>query len=93
MGGAIIWDVIFGSIATLTGAALGYALRKNRWLVPIPTVVANSIAVPLILKYGYRLDLPLGLEVIYVAVGEISGCYVLGELLASALLRYKTFRK
>ena len=93
MGGAIIWDVIFGSIATLTGAALGYALRKNRWLVPIPTVVANSIAVPLVLKYGYRLDLPLGLEVIYVAVGEIIGCYVLGELLASALLRYKTFRK
>ena len=93
MGGAIIWDVIFGSIATLTGAALGYALRKNRWLVPIPTFVANSIAVPLVLKYGYRLDLPLGLEVIYVAVGEIIGCYVLGELLASALLRYKTFRK
>ena len=55
--------------------------------------MANSIAVPLILKYGYRLDLPLGLEVIYVAVGEIIGCYVLGELLASALLRYKMFRK
>ena len=39
LGGAIVWDIIFGSLATLIGAALGYLLRFNRWLVPIPTIV------------------------------------------------------
>ena len=41
-GGAIIWDVVFGSIATLIGAVLGRMLRSNRWLVPIPAVVSNA---------------------------------------------------
>ena len=36
IGGGIMLDVIFGSLATLIGAVLGYMLRKNRWLVPLP---------------------------------------------------------
>ncbi len=64
-GGGIIWDVIFGSIATLIGAVLGRMLRSNRWLVPIPLLV------------------------LYIAIGEIAGCYVLGELLAEVIIRRK----
>ncbi|MBR6486430.1 MAG: QueT transporter family protein [Lachnospiraceae bacterium] len=87
MGGAVIWDVIFGSLATLIGAVVGYFLRKNRWLVPIPAVVSNSVIVPLVLKYAYGMDMPIYLLVIYIAAGEIAGCYLLGELLAAALLK------
>ena len=87
LGGAIVWDVVFGSLATLIGAAGGWLLRKNRWLVPIPAVIANTVIVPLVLKYGYGVDLPLLLSALYIAVGEIIGCYVLGEILASALLK------
>ena len=87
LGGAIIWDVIFGSLATLIGAVFSYLLRKNRWLVPVPAVISNSVIVPLVLRYGYGMDMPLYLIVIYVALGEIVGCYVLGELLAAALLK------
>ena len=87
LGGAIIWDVIFGSLATLIGAVGGYLLRRNRWLVPIPAVIANAVIVPLVLKYGYSIDMPLYLSALYVAAGEIAGCYVLGELFASALLK------
>lgn len=87
LGGAIVWDVIFGSIATLIGAALGYLLRFNRWLVPIPTIVSNSVIIPLILKYGYSIDMSLGLLIVYIAIGEIIGCYLLGELLGSAILK------
>ena len=87
IGGAIIWDVIFGSLATLIGAAVGYALRRNRWLVPVPAVIANGIIVPLVLRYGYRMDIPLPLLVLYVIVGEVIGCYILGELLAGVLLK------
>ena len=89
LGGAIIWDVIFGSIATLIGAALGYMLRKNRWLVPIPAIVSNTIIVPLVLRYGYAIDMPLYLMAIYIALGEIVGCYLLGELFASLLLKHR----
>ena len=43
LGGAIPVDVIFGSLATLIGAVGGYLLRKNRWLVPLPTVLSNAV--------------------------------------------------
>ena len=88
-GGAIMLDVVFGSVATLIGAIGGYLLRKNRWLVPIPAIVANTIIVPLVLKYGYGVDLPLILSALYILLGEIGGCYILGELLASALMPHK----
>ena len=87
IGGAIVWDIIFGSIATLIGAAVGYALRSNRWLVPIPAVISNGIIVPLVLRYGYGVDMPLPLIMLYVTIGEIIGCYILGELFASVLLK------
>lgn len=88
LGGAVALDVAFGSVATLIGAAGGWLLRKNRWLVPIPAIAANTVIVPLVLKYGYGVDLPLALSAAYIAVGEIVGCYVLGEILCSALLKH-----
>lgn len=88
LGGGIILDVVFGSIATLLGAVFGYILRRNRWLVPIPTVISNTIIVPLVLRYGYGLDIPLPLLMMYIAAGEIVGCYLLGELFASVLLKH-----
>ena len=38
MTGAVVWDVIFGTLATLIGAIAGYLIRKCKWLVPMPTV-------------------------------------------------------
>ena len=87
IGGAIVWDVVFGSLATLIGAVLGYLLRSNRWLVPLPAVLSNALIVPPVLRFGYGVDLPLPLMALYIALGEIAGCYILGELLATALLR------
>ena len=89
LGGAIPLDVIFGSVATLIGAVGGYLLRKNRWLVPLPTVLANAVIVPFVLRYGYGVELPVLLMAAYVAVGEIVSCYGLGELLGTVLLRHQ----
>lgn len=90
LGGAVALDVVFGSLATLIGAVGGWLLRKNRWLVPIPAIVANTVIVPLVLKYGYGVDLPLLLSAVYIFVGEVLGCYVLGEILATALIKQKS---
>ena len=87
IGGAVIWDVVFGSLATLIGAVGGWLLRRNRWLVPVPAIVANTVIIPFVLKYAYGVDLPILLSALYIAVGEIIGCGVLGELLATALLK------
>ena len=87
-GGAVILDVVFGSIATLIGAVGGYLLRENRWLVPIPAILANTFIVPLVLQHGYGVSMPYWLLAVYIAVGEIIGCYILGEIFATILLKY-----
>ena len=86
LGGVVVWDVGVGSLATLLGAGGRDLLRRRRGLVLSPAVVANGIIVPLVLKYGYAVDLPLPMMALYVTAGEIVGCYVLGGVLAAALL-------
>ncbi len=93
LGGAVVPDIVFGSLATLIGAWGGWLLRKNRWLVPIPTIISNTLIIPLVLRYGYGIDIPLYLQMIYIAAGEVLGCYVLGELLGSVLLRNRVVRE
>ena len=93
LGGAVIWDVIFGSLATLIGAVGSYLVRKNRWLVPIPPIAANVIIIPLVLKYSYGVDMALPPLAGYLAVGEIVSCYVLGEILCSVLLKVNPFKQ
>lgn len=91
LGGSIILDVIFGSIATLIGAAGTYLLRNNRWLAPLPPIISNTIIVPLVLRYGYGVPLPIPMLMLFIAIGEIISCYVLGEIVLSALLRYREY--
>ena len=85
LGGAVVWDIVFGSIATLIGAVGSYLLRKNRWLVPVPPIVSNSLIVPFVLKYAYGMDLPIPVLILDIFIGELLGCYVLGELLISVI--------
>ena len=88
IGGSIVLDVVFGSIATLLGAAGTWMLRKNRWLAPLPPIISNTIIVPLVLSFGYGVLLPIPLLMAFIAIGEIISCYILGELLLSVLLPY-----
>lgn len=89
LGGAILPDIIFGSLATLAGALFSYALRKRKLLVPVPPILANTIVVPFILRYGYGTNLPIPFMMLTVGVGEVISCGVLGLALLYALDRYK----
>ena len=89
LGCAVIWDTVFGSLATLIGAVGGYLLRSNRWLVPLPTIAANTVIVPFVLRYAYEVNLPIPLLALYVAIVEIISCYLLGELLITLLQKRK----
>ncbi len=89
--GCIIWDVVFGSLATLVGAIFTYSLRKkSKWLAPVPPIVANIIVVPLVLAYAYRFDGSIPYFMVTVGLGEIASCGVLGMLLLFTLEKYKT---
>ena len=85
LGGGVVLDVIFGSIATLIGAVGSYLLRNNRWLVPLPPIISNTLIIPFVLKYAYGMDLPILLIMLYILIGELLSCYVLGELLISLI--------
>jgi uncharacterized membrane protein len=85
--GCALPDIIFGSLATLIGAVITRRLRKNKWLAPIPPIVANAIIVPPVLYLVYGLG-PLWFDFITVTIGEIISCGVLGMLLLFALKKY-----
>ena len=86
IGGAVVWDIIFGSIATLIGAVVTYLLRnKSKFLAPLPPVLANTIIVPWVLKYAYGAEEMVWFMAVTVGIGEILACYVLGMILLFAL--------
>lgn len=87
--GAAIWDIIFGSIATLIGAIGTYALRKYKWLAPIPPIIANTVIVPLVLMYAYNVSETLPYLALTVGVGEVISAGVLGMILLKALEKHK----
>ena len=86
--GCALPDIIFGSLATLIGAAATYMLRhKSKWLAPLPAIVSNAIIVPFVLLYAYGIE-PLWFSFVTVTAGEIISCGVLGMLLLNALRKY-----
>ena len=94
--GAAIWDILFGSLATLIGAIGTYLLRKHKFLMTLPPVIANMVIVPLVLRYGYGFtweyegkDLAIPYFATTVGIGEIISICILGSLLLKVLLPYK----
>lgn len=85
--GAPLFDVIFGSLATLIGAAGSYMLRSRRWLVCLPPIVSNTVIVPWVLRYAYSSEDLIPVAMVTVGIGEILAVGVLGNLLLAALSR------
>lgn len=77
-----IWDVIFGTLATLIAALGTYWLRKKPLLAALCPVVANGVIVGVMLAVFYAL--PLWMTMLEVAVGE-AVAVALGFILLAAL--------
>ena len=90
LGGAILPDIIFGSIATLIGAIGTYMLRQQKPVYgTLPPIIANIVIVPFVLRYGYGVALPIPFMMLTVGIGEVASCLVLGLVLYTALSRYR----
>ena len=88
--GGVLWDVIFGSLASLIGAIGARMLRKKSvYLAPIPTIAANMIIVPLVLRYAYGAEGSIPFFMFTVGLGEFVTAGILGVFLAKTLKKHK----
>ena len=90
LAGGVIWDVIFGSIATLLGAIFTYLLRRVKWLAPVPPIVSNMLIIPFVLRYAYGAEDAIPFMMLTVGVGELISAGVLGTILLLALDKRKS---
>ena len=89
--GCALWDVIFGSLATLIGALGTYFLRKHKILATLPPILANTVIVPFVLLNVYNLEGTYWFFALTVCLGEIISCGVLGTLLRKSLEKRNFF--
>ncbi|MBR5425369.1 MAG: QueT transporter family protein [Clostridiales bacterium] len=90
LGGGIVIDIIFGSVATLLGAIGTYLLRKrNPIFGTIPPIVANTLIVPFVIKFAYADEMALPLIILAILGGEVLSCGVLGGMLGLSLKKTK----
>ena len=86
--GCLWQDVLFGTLATLIGAVSASLLRRIPWLVPLPTVLANTLIIPYVLAYAYHFEGGLAYFMLTVGVGELLSAYVCGMALLMAIKPY-----
>ncbi len=107
LGGGNLWDVVFGTLATLLASLVTYRLGKCRrkwvkWVAPLPSVLFNALILPFVLYFGYgfttfgettEMVAVLALSALSVAVGQFLACYGLGLPLYAVLKRVKFFQE
>ncbi len=62
----------------------------TRTAATLPPVIANIIVVPLVLYYGYGVNLPIPLQMVTVGIGEVVSCSLLGSILMTVLEKYRS---
>lgn len=88
--GSVLWDIVFGSLATLLGALGTYALRKAKWLAPLPPIAANTLIVPFVLSYAYGVPDSIPYLMLTVGIGEVISCMGFGMVLLFTLNKYRS---
>ncbi len=83
--GCALWDVVFGSLATLIGAVFCRMLRNHRRLCLLPNIVSNTLIIPLVLMYVYGTPETFWYLALTVGIGELISCGLLGTLLCRAI--------
>ena len=95
IGGNVIWDIVFGSLATLIAAYLTYKISynkpKRKLLAPLPPVIINAVVVGTMLSILY--ELPLFVTMLSVGLGQIVACYLIGFPLMLIIEKNKKLRE
>ena len=86
--GAHWLDILIGPMATLIGAVGTYALRRIKWLAPLPAVLSNAIIIPFVLSFAYGVEEAIPLLMLTVGAGELISVYGLGGVLMVSAKRF-----
>ena len=87
LGGCTIFDIVFGTLATLLAALCTRRLRERFWLAAVMPVLFNGVIVGAVIHYCYAPVLALPLCMLFVAAGEAVACLIVGPLLIRAMRR------
>lgn len=90
--GAGVYDVVFGTLATLIGAWGTYLVRRqSKFLSVLPPILSNTLIMPVVIALASNTFDMLPLFYFSVFLGEIVCCGVLGIILLLALEKRKIF--
>jgi len=90
--GATVYDVVFGTLATLLAAVLTQRIKGSIWLRALPPVLCNAVIIGLVITYGYGVDL-LWMNMLTVGIGQAVVCYALGVPLVRILEKQPVIQK
>lgn len=95
LSGCIWQDVLFGSLATLIGAVLTlllcrFAKKKKAatFLLPLPTILANTFIIPFVLTF-YGLKGVYLADALFIFIGEFISAGLVGMLLLHAIMPFR----
>jgi uncharacterized membrane protein len=86
--GCALWDIVFGTLASLIGMIGCRALKKYPYLAPVPYALANMIVIPFVVKLVYGAPEALPLIFLTVGIGEIISVFGFGIPLYLALKKH-----
>ena len=93
LGGAVIMDVVFGSLATLIGAYGAWLLRglpgRFLWVATVPTILANMLIIPPVLMFAYGVEDSFLWLAATVGIGEVVCAGILGSVLGYGMKKSK----
>lgn len=76
--GCALWDIVFGTLASLVGMLGCRAMKKFPYLAPAPYALANMIVIPFVVKLVYGAEEVLPLLFLTVGIGEILSVFAVG---------------
>ena len=84
----VLYDVIFGTLATLIACILTYLigkLVKNDFLRillgGIPPIIINTLVIPLVILFGYGETMSYGYLFLTIGLGQLIAVYVVGAII------------
>ena len=86
--GCALWDIVFGSLASLVGMLGCRALKKHPYIAPVPYALANMVIIPFVVKLVYSAPEALPLIFLTVGIGEIISVFGFGIPLYLALKKH-----
>jgi uncharacterized membrane protein len=90
LGGLGLWDVVFGSGATLLAAWLSSKM-PNLWLAAIPPVIVNMFVIGALIHF--IIGVPFLISALYVGSGQAVACFALGIPLMRVLEKCAIIRR